>query len=184
MARRRGGIKKVRKVMREFKSGTLKSSAGATVRKRKQAVAIALSEGRQAGAKIPKKKSPKKKAAREALTRRTEESQGMLRSVKEMLSYSILATDGEIGTVDDVLVGESDLKLRYLVIDTGGWLSGRQVLLSTAWLSSVEPGKETVVVNIEKKRIKASPPYESGTAIDREYEARLHDYYGHPYYWV
>lgn len=64
MARRRGGIKKVQKVMREFKTGTLKSSSGAKVRKRKQAVAIALSEARQAGAKIPKKKkSPKKKAA-------------------------------------------------------------------------------------------------------------------------
>jgi hypothetical protein len=44
----------------------------------------------------------------------------MLRSVKEMLNYSILAMDGEIGTVSDVLVGDSDLKLRYLVIDTGG----------------------------------------------------------------
>jgi hypothetical protein len=52
------------------------------------------------------------------------------------------------------------------------------MLLSTAWFSSVEPGKETVVVNMEKKRIKESPPYESGAAVDREYEARLHDYYG------
>jgi hypothetical protein len=63
---RRGGIKKVRKVMREFKTGTLKSSSGAKVRKRKQAVAIALSEARQAGAKIPKKKKAavkKKKTA-------------------------------------------------------------------------------------------------------------------------
>ena len=59
---RRGGTKKVRKVMREFKTGTLKSSSGAKVRKRKQAIAIALSEARQAGAKIPKKKAEKKSA--------------------------------------------------------------------------------------------------------------------------
>ena len=54
--------------MREFKTGTLKSSSGAKVRKRKQAIAIALSEARQAGAKIPKKKAAttkKKKAAAE-----------------------------------------------------------------------------------------------------------------------
>ena len=108
----------------------------------------------------------------------------MLRTASHLKGTSIAATDGEIGTVGDVLVGDSDLKLRYLVIDTGGWLSGRKVLLSTAWLSSVEPGKETVVVNMEKKRIKESPPYESGAAVDREYEARLHDYYGYPYYWV
>jgi len=107
----------------------------------------------------------------------------MLRSIKEMLSYSILATDGEIGEVSDVLVGDSDLKLRYLVIDTGSWLPGRKVLLSTAWLSSVEPGKEAVVVNADKKRIKEAPPYEPGAIVDRPYEMRLHDYYGFPYYW-
>jgi hypothetical protein len=39
--------------MREYKRGTLKSSSGATVRKRKQAVAIALSEARRSGARIP-----------------------------------------------------------------------------------------------------------------------------------
>jgi hypothetical protein len=70
MARqRRGGTKKVRKVMREFKTGTLKSSSGSKVRKRKQAIAIALSEARQAGAKIPKKKAAAKKKKKRAAKR-------------------------------------------------------------------------------------------------------------------
>lgn len=107
----------------------------------------------------------------------------MLRSIKEMLDYMILATDGEIGHVSDILLADSDLKGRYLVIDTGGWLSGRKVLLSTAWLSSVAPEKRMIVVNIEKKRIQESPLYESSAEIPREYETRLHDYYGFPYYW-
>jgi hypothetical protein len=47
--------------MREFKTGRLKSSSGAKVRKRKQAIAIALSEARQAGANIPKKKAAAKR---------------------------------------------------------------------------------------------------------------------------
>jgi len=66
---RRGGTKKVRKVMREYKTGTLKSSSGAKVRKRKQAIAIALSEARQAGAKIPKKKAAAKKRKETAAKR-------------------------------------------------------------------------------------------------------------------
>ena len=70
-----------------------------------------------------------------------------------------------------------------LVIDTGGWLSGRTVLLSTAWLSSVAPEKRLIVVNMEKKRIEEAPLYETGADIPREYETRLHDYYGFPYYW-
>lgn len=47
--------KKVEKVMGEFKKGVLKSGrSGKTVRSRKQAIAIGLSEARQAGEKIPK----------------------------------------------------------------------------------------------------------------------------------
>ena len=42
--------------MREHKRGTLKSGSGKKVASRKQAVAIALSEARRSGAKVPKKK--------------------------------------------------------------------------------------------------------------------------------
>jgi hypothetical protein len=55
------GDAKIRKVMGEYKDGELKSSSGAKVKSRKQAIAIALSEAREAGAKIPKKKAAKKK---------------------------------------------------------------------------------------------------------------------------
>lgn len=47
---------KTHKVMHEYKMGTLRSSSGTKVRSRKQAVAIALSEARRAGADIPKKR--------------------------------------------------------------------------------------------------------------------------------
>ncbi len=51
------GKRKVHKVMKEHKQGKLKSGSGKKVKSRKQAVAIALSEARRSGAKIPKKKS-------------------------------------------------------------------------------------------------------------------------------
>jgi hypothetical protein len=50
------GRSKVRKVMHEHKEGTLKSGSGKKVTSRKQAVAIALSEARKSGAKIPRNK--------------------------------------------------------------------------------------------------------------------------------
>ena len=46
---------KVSKVMKEFKAGALKSSSGQKITRRKQAVAVALSEARRAGAEIPRK---------------------------------------------------------------------------------------------------------------------------------
>ena len=48
--------RKVHTVMKERKQGTLKSGSGKKLRSRKQAVAIALSEARKSGAKVPKKK--------------------------------------------------------------------------------------------------------------------------------
>jgi len=56
--------KKVEKVMKEKKAGTLKSGrSGKKVKSRKQAIAIGLSEARKKGAKVPKKAGAKKKAA-------------------------------------------------------------------------------------------------------------------------
>jgi hypothetical protein len=57
MATESKGKRKIHKVMKEKKEGTLKLRSGKKVRSRKQAVAIALSEARRSGAKIPKKKS-------------------------------------------------------------------------------------------------------------------------------
>jgi hypothetical protein len=51
------GRAKTEKVMHKYKHGTLKSGGKKKVKSRKQAVAIALSEARKSGAKIPKKKS-------------------------------------------------------------------------------------------------------------------------------
>jgi hypothetical protein len=64
----RKGKGKVEKVMHEYKEGTLKSGSkrGPKVKSRKQAVAIALSEARKAGAKIPKKRAAKKSAKKPA----------------------------------------------------------------------------------------------------------------------
>ena len=51
------GDAKVSKVMHEYKEGSLRSGSGKKVTSRKQAVAIALNEAREAGATVPKKKS-------------------------------------------------------------------------------------------------------------------------------
>jgi len=50
------GHGKIGKVLGEFKRGSLKSGSGQSVTSRKQAIAIALSEARRAGARIPKPK--------------------------------------------------------------------------------------------------------------------------------
>ncbi|HVE36441.1 MAG TPA: DUF6496 domain-containing protein, partial [Gemmatimonadaceae bacterium] len=62
----KGAQKNVRSAMRRMKSGTLKSGRGrrTTVKSRKQAIAIGLSEARKKGAKVPRKKGGRKKSRR------------------------------------------------------------------------------------------------------------------------
>jgi hypothetical protein len=61
-AKKKAGARKVERAMHEMKRGKLKSGgSGKTVKSRKQAIAIGLSEARKAGAKIPKKKTTSKK---------------------------------------------------------------------------------------------------------------------------
>jgi hypothetical protein len=49
--------KTVKSAMHRRKKGTLKSGSGGTVKSRKQAIAIGLSEAREKGAKVPRKSS-------------------------------------------------------------------------------------------------------------------------------
>ena len=70
---------KVKRAMHKRKHGTLKSGrSGKTVKSRKQAIAIGLSEARKAGGKVPKKKSSrkrsKKKSSRKKSSRRKKSS--------------------------------------------------------------------------------------------------------------
>ena len=65
--------KSVKRAMHERKAGTLKSGKGRhpKVKSREQAVAIGLSEAREAGAKVPRKRSAKKSSARKSSSRKS-----------------------------------------------------------------------------------------------------------------
>ncbi len=53
----------------------------------------------------------------------------MLRNASAINGYAIAASDGRIGTVSDFLFDDASWLVRWLVVDTGKWLSGRKVLL-------------------------------------------------------
>ena len=65
----KGAGKSVKSAMHRRKKGTLKSGSGRKVKSRKQAIAIGLSEAREKGAKVPKRKSSRK-GARKGTTKK------------------------------------------------------------------------------------------------------------------
>jgi hypothetical protein len=66
----KSAAKNVKSAMRRRKKGTLKSGSGATVKSRKQAIAIGLSEAREKGGKVPAKRKSARKRTRKAAKKR------------------------------------------------------------------------------------------------------------------
>jgi hypothetical protein len=53
-------------------------------------------------------------------------------NINSLLYYNMAATDGVIGDVKEFYFDDKTWDIRYLIIKTGGWLSGREVLISPA----------------------------------------------------
>jgi hypothetical protein len=107
-----------------------------------------------------------------------------LRSMEEVSGYHIRATDGDIGHVEEFIIDDTTWGLRYLVVDTRRLIPGGKVLLSHEWLRSVSWPEREVVVGLPSALIKEGPKYNPSEPVNREYEARLYDFYGRPHYWL
>ncbi len=107
----------------------------------------------------------------------------MLRNAKDLHGFTIRATDGELGTVDELYFDDESWVIRYLTIETGGWLGGRPVLISPFSVVQADwPGKRLDVA-LTKKQVENSPGINTHLPVSRQHEAEYNRYYGYPYYW-
>lgn len=106
----------------------------------------------------------------------------MLRSVQEIYGKKLGASDGEIGHVKDIYFDDQTWTLRYLVADTGGWLTGRRVLLSPHSLGHLDPDGKVLLVNLTRKQIEESPLIYEHEPVTRQQEEEYYQHYGYPYY--
>jgi hypothetical protein len=107
----------------------------------------------------------------------------MLRNVNHLKGFAIRATDGEIGTVEQFYFDDESWAIRYLVVNTAGWLSGRLVLVSPIALRQTEWQSKRLDVALTKKQIEDSPSIDTHKPVSRQHEALYMGYYGYPYYW-
>jgi len=108
----------------------------------------------------------------------------MLRAADEMKGFTIGAADGEIGKVIDLYFDDEKWTVRYLVVDTGGWLTGRQVLISPLSVVRMEWYARRIDVKLTKEQVENSPGIEADRPVSRQYEADYFAYYNYPYYWA
>lgn len=106
-----------------------------------------------------------------------------LRSTDEVTGYRIHAKDHDIGHVEDFIVDDVDWHIRYLVIDTGHWFTGKKVLLSPPWIVQIDWAENRVTVDLPRDTIEQAPEYNGFSSIDRDYEGRLFRHYKQQPYW-
>jgi uncharacterized protein YrrD len=84
-----------------------------------------------------------------------------LRSVRKSTGYHLQARDGEIGHVDDFLIGQESWRIRYLLVDTSNWIGGRSVIVSPEKVEGIDKDKGLLYVAADRKAIKEAPELES-----------------------
>jgi len=107
----------------------------------------------------------------------------MLRSIKQLYGDELRATDGEIGHIKDFYFDDQNWAVRYVVVDTGSWLSGRLVLISPHAFTNFDVDGVCRGVNLTRKQIESSPDFDSEKPVSRQYEDEYYRYYGWPTYW-
>jgi hypothetical protein len=107
----------------------------------------------------------------------------MLYEAKTLKGYKLHSRDGVIGTAKEFYFDDKYWTIRYLVADTGSWLTGKRVLISPYALSAVMSEEQHITVDLTKKQIEDSPSLNSDQPVSRQFEESYYGYYGWPMYW-
>lgn len=107
----------------------------------------------------------------------------MLRSMSDLEGYAIRASDGPVGHVKDFYFDDEAWVIRYLIIDTGSWLSSRKVLISPMAIGEPNSVDRVLPVSITREQVKNSPDIDTDKPVSRQHEMEYLGYYSYPYYW-
>ena len=92
--------------------------------------------------------------------------------------FAVEGNDGKLGTVSDFLFDDTTWKIRWMVVHTGGWLTGRKLLIHPSAISQADYGREGLSVTLSKQEVKDSPEILSDAPVSRQMEEALYGHYG------
>jgi uncharacterized protein YrrD len=100
-----------------------------------------------------------------------------------MIGYRIQASDGELGKVNEFYFDDATWSVRYMVVETGTWLSNRKVLISSVALNKPDLQSHMFSVNLTCDQVCNSPDIDTEKPVCRQHEIKLHEYYKWRQYW-
>jgi len=102
----------------------------------------------------------------------------MLLAGSSLKGFTIEADDGKVGTVSDFLFDDRTWKLRWMVVEAGTWLTGRQVLVHPSAIGAPDYDREQLPVHLTKQQVKDSPDIRTDQPVSRQFQDTLYGYYG------
>ena len=107
----------------------------------------------------------------------------MNRSIKSLIGFDLKETDGDIGEVVDFYFDDQSWTVRYVIVKTGNWFSGKKVLISPQAFQQPDWENEEIAVNLTQEQIKNSPDIDTEKPVSRQQEEQLNNYYPWVGYW-
>jgi hypothetical protein len=107
-----------------------------------------------------------------------------LRSCREVAGYTLAATDGELGHIEDFLFDDLDWAVRYVVVDTRNWWFGAKVVIPPEWVDTIDWSERTLRVDVARDAVKHAPAYDAVGHINRQWEADYYTHHRRPPYWT
>lgn len=101
-----------------------------------------------------------------------------MQGLKHMFGYDVCATDGKIGKVEDFFVEEGSWNLRYMIVRTGGVLSGERALSPIGCIVSTDVQRRRVNVAFSRAQAAAMVPPGEIRTVSAEMEDILKSLYG------
>lgn len=107
----------------------------------------------------------------------------MFNNLGRLSGSTVTATDGPMGHVKAAYFDDNTWTIRYLVVDTGSWLSERDVLISPYAVEQRVDSGTNINVALTRAQVRASPDIDTHQPVSRQHERQYLDYYGYPDYW-
>ena len=107
----------------------------------------------------------------------------MLTNAGHLAGLVVRATNGDLGAVEQFYFDDETWAIRYLTVESSGWLGGRRVLISPISVVQVDWQAKRLDVSLTKKQVEKSPDIDTRQPVSRQREAEFLAYYGYPYYW-
>ena len=105
------------------------------------------------------------------------------RRVRDIAALTLSAIDGRMGSISELYFDDQSWTVRYLIVNTGGWLSARNVLIAPIAVAGIDDAGASMRIDLRKEQIEQAPPIEKAKPISRQYEEAYYEHFRWAPYW-